>query len=251
MLNFSRSALFFGGLLLLIELAMRYSQLSPAAFALPSEIFLELSNFLSPSRYGPDVLATLLRSVAAFSISFPFGLIIGLIACKTPYIAKDMKALVDFLRSIPGTSLIPIFFVVFGIGEASKIAAAVYGGALTAAISTIVGIQLIGAERRFAIESLYGSQNASFLKFEFPEILPTLLVGLRTSVSLCLVLVTVAEMFMGTDTGLGSVIMDSRYSGRIPVLYTAIAMTGVLGYLLNKATNFVEKAAANAYPKFG
>ena len=244
-----QSALFFGALLLFLEVVMRLSGVSPAAFALPSEVLRELPRFVSFNRFGGDVIATLVRSIIAFAISFPAGLVIGAFAYKAPR-ARDVRALVDFLRSIPGTSLVPVFFVIFGIGEVSKIAAAVYGGALTVAISTIVGLSLINRERRYAIERLYGSTNASFLRFEFPEILPTLLVGLRTSISLCLVLVTVSEMFMGTDIGLGSIIMDSRYAGKIPVLYTAIFITGVLGFALNRAANLLEKLASSAFPRF-
>jgi len=189
---------------------LRITGASPAAFARPSEIFEVLPQFFLPSKFGNDTLMTLLRSVVAFLISFPLGLAIGAVAVKVPVVDAQFRSLVDFLRSIPGTSLVPVFFIIFGIGEVSKIAAAVYGGSLTTAIATIVGLQLLSTERKVAVASVYKPKYLNFWSFEFPEILPTLLVGLRTAISLCLVLVTVAEMFMGTDTGLGSVIMDSR-----------------------------------------
>jgi len=245
-----RSAFFLILIMVSLELIVKIGNLSPAAFASPLEVIKEVPNFLRIDSFGQDVVATLLRSLAAFFISFPAGLLIGAVAFKIPYFSRDARALVDFLRSIPGTALVPVFFVIFGLGEISKISAAVYGGSLTVAIATLVGLSLIDNERRYAVESLYGKSNANFFRFELPEILPTLLVGLRTSISLCLVLVTVAEMFMGTDTGLGSVIMDSRYAGKIPTLYTAIFMTGILGFLLNKGANQIENLASIAYPKF-
>ena len=250
MKRFIKSLIFYTVLLCIIEATMRFMHLSPAAFALPSEILAHFPFFVVPSVHGSDILATAVRSLVAFAISVPLGVIIGLTAYKAMYVGSELRALVDFLRSIPGTSLVPVFFVIFGIGEISKVAAAVYGGSLTVAIAAIVGLKHITSERRYAVEGLYGRSSLPFWKFEFPEILPNLIVGFRTSISLCLVLVTVAEMFMGTSTGLGSVIMDSRYSGQIPTLYTAIFATGALGYLLNKLIGFLERFASTAYPRF-
>lgn len=245
-----KSALFFALLIAGLELLMRGLDLSPAAFATPFEIIRKIPRFVMPDAYALDIVMTFVRSIIAFVVAIPVGLFIGYAAVKTPFIAPDLRSVVDFLRSIPGTSLIPVFFVVFGIGETSKIAAAVYGASLTMAIATIIGLGLITRERRYNIETLYGKKAASFLRFELPDMMPTLIVGLRTAISLSLVLVTVAEMFMGTETGLGSVIMDTRYSGRIPSLYTAIVMTGVLGFILNKMIGGVETLIEQRYPGF-
>jgi NitT/TauT family transport system permease protein len=250
MRGFLKSIVFFSALLLGLEAIMRLLAPSPAAFALPSEVLQGLPYYLLPDKFGIDVLVTLGRTLIAFFFAFPLGLLIGTTAYKFPIVSGELRGMVDFLRSIPGTSLVPVFFVIFGIGEAAKIGAAIYGAALTVAISTIVGLSTISNERRRTAESMYGKANMTFLRFDFPEILPTLLVGLRTSISLSLVLVTVSEMFIGTDVGLGSVIMDSRYAGRIPELYISIFMTGLLGYLLNKAASLFENLASSAYPKF-
>ena len=57
--------------------------------------------------------------------------------------------------------------------------------------------------------------------------------GLRTAVSLALVVIVVAEMFIGGDDGLGKRIIDSQITFDMPQLYGTILVSGVLGYGLN------------------
>ena len=58
-------------------------------------------------------------------------------------------------------------------------------------------------------------------------------VGARTAASLCLTLVVVGKMFIGSTDGMGKVIMDRRYSDDVPTLYSAIIVTGFIGYGIN------------------
>jgi len=78
-------------------------------------------------------------------------------------------------------------------------------------------------------------------KVILPESLPNIFSGLRIAVSLALILVAVTEMFMGTKAGLGHVIIESQLVYRIPELYSAIILTGMIGYIINKFVLRAEK----------
>ena len=65
------------------------------------------------------------------------------------------------------------------------------------------------------------------------ESLPQTFVGLRTGVSLALVIVIVAEMFIGSEAGLGHRIIDAQQVFNIKDMYSSILITGALGYGLN------------------
>ena len=58
-------------------------------------------------------------------------------------------------------------------------------------------------------------------------------VGLRSAVSMALVIVIVAEMFIGSDTGLGHRIIDAQQILNVKTMYAAILAAGALGYALN------------------
>ena len=65
------------------------------------------------------------------------------------------------------------------------------------------------------------------------ESLAQTFVGLRSAVSMALVIVIVAEMFIGSDTGLGHRIIDAQQVLNVKSMYAAILAAGALGYALN------------------
>nr|WED69735.1 ABC transporter permease subunit [Pectobacterium colocasium] len=73
------------------------------------------------------------------------------------------------------------------------------------------------------------------------ESLAQTFVGLRTGVSMALVIVIVAEMFIGSETGLGHRIIDAQQVFNIRDMYASILITGALGYLLNVLFLVAEK----------
>jgi NitT/TauT family transport system permease protein len=73
------------------------------------------------------------------------------------------------------------------------------------------------------------------------ESLPQTFVGLRNGVSLALVIVVVAEMFIGSIDGLGYRVFEAQQLFNMPEMYAAIFASGALGYGLNLAFMLVEK----------
>ncbi len=56
---------------------------------------------------------------------------------------------------------------------------------------------------------------------------------MRTGISIALVIVIVAEMFIGSTDGLGQRIMNAQMVFDMPQMYAAIFAAGALGYALN------------------
>jgi NitT/TauT family transport system permease protein len=214
---------------------------SPAAFARPNEIVAALPEFLDLHRSLPDVIATLSKTAAAVILAVPLGLGTGLLVVRVPRVAQEAEFCVDFLRSIPATALVPLFLVIFGAGGSSKIAVGCFSGALAIAISVIIGLRNLDPDRRHVADLIGLSGANRFWLYELPEIAPSIFIGLRTAISLALILVVVGEMFIGSGRGLGRIIMDRRYSDDVPGLYAAVFMTGTVGFLLNKAVLSVEQ----------
>lgn len=228
-----RSSAFIIVVLSIVELLMMLFGLSPAAFARPSEILLSLPSFIVSSKMLPDVLGTLIRTIIAFIVCVPIGIIVGILAVKSKYFDNEFFFAVDFFRSIPATALIPLFLVVFGPQDMSKIAVGIFSGSLSVAISVIVGQKSLNPDRALVANLLEIKGFKRIALYELPEIAPIIFVGARTAASLCLILVVVGEMFIGSKNGLGKVIMDMRYSDNVPTLYAAIVVTGIIGYVIN------------------
>ncbi len=73
------------------------------------------------------------------------------------------------------------------------------------------------------------------------ESMPQTFIGLRNGVSLALVIVIVAEMFIGSIDGLGYSVLDSQMLFEMPDMYAAIFVAGALGYSFNLLFLVIEK----------
>lgn len=231
--NLIKSLIFAGGILFFLELLFLYAKPSAAIFASPREIAAALPQFLDYNGHLTDLMLTLVRTMISCVLSTILGLTIGLFIAKSPMFRPQFAFVVDFLRSMPATALVPLFLVIFGTGSESKIAAGTFSGTLIVAMSVILGYRSLDTDRLIIVDMIDLSWSKRILYYEIFEVLPSLLVGMRGAASLCLVLVVVAEMFVGGDGGLGRVIQDRRYSDDIPTLYAAIIVSGLVGYVMN------------------
>jgi NitT/TauT family transport system permease protein len=73
------------------------------------------------------------------------------------------------------------------------------------------------------------------------EAMPQILVGMRSGVSLALVIVVVAEMFIGSTDGLGQRVIVAQSLFESGLMYGVIFVAGALGYLLNLSFLLLEK----------
>ena len=226
----------------LIEVAMRLGHASPAAFARPSEVVGVLPEFAPGGRFAADVGWTALRGLGSFLIALPVGLLFGLSIAKAGILRPPLGATMDFLRSTPATALVPVFLLIFGPGTESKVAAGAFTGALSVALAVAVGIQNLDGDRRVVADLIGLKGFRRVFLYELPEALPAMFVGIRSAVSLAFILVIVAEMLIGSESGLGHVIMDMSYTDDVPAVYGAIVCSGALGYLANEAVSIVERA---------
>ena len=206
---------------------------SPAILPSPVEVLLAFPSFLAPNRFLPDVVSTVSRSMIAFVASVPIGLLSGFVVFNAGLFRSTGEFGVDFVRSIPATALVPVFLVIFGVGDSTKVAIGIFSSSLVICLSTIGGLNARNCTR-LHIATLLGIRSLRRLIYvDLPESSSQLFVGLRAGVSLSLILVIVSEMFIGSNHGLGKAINDMRYSDQTPKLYCAMLMAGVIGYTYN------------------
>jgi len=209
--------------------------IKPAFLDPPHRVFKALLRILSTEQIWSDIFATLYRTVLGFSLSVLIGTPVGMLIGYSSTARNTFESLVDFLRSIPATALLPLFIICLGIGDAGKIALVVFASTLIITIYTMLGVKNCSKTRQLFAKTVGASQMDIFRKIVFFEALPSTFAGLRTSISLALVLVIVAEMIMmGGKAGLGGRIYLARYGSDYTEMYALIVICGLIGYGLNK-----------------
>jgi ABC-type nitrate/sulfonate/bicarbonate transport system permease component len=188
-----------------------------------------------------DFGLTLYRSLYAFGIETVLGVPIGIILGANERLYRSCEFLIDFFRSTPATAVFPLFLVIFGIGDFSKVAVAAFAGGLVIFFNVAYGVINARKTRILAAKVMGASGWRIFLDVIFFETLPQTFVGLRTAVSLTLVVIIVAEMFIGSTNGMGQRIIDAQQTFDLTQMYASIIATGMMGYGLNQFFLLIEK----------
>ena len=188
-----------------------------------------------------DFGMTVWRTVQAFLIAAIVGMPLGVLLGSSERAYRSVEFLIDFFRSTPSSALIPLFLMIFGVSEINKVAIAAFGALLIVVFNSAYGVINARKQRVMAAKVMGASRWRVFKDVLIWESLQPSFVGLRSAVSMALVIVIVAEMFIGADSGLGNRIINSQQVMNVRDMYASILAAGALGYTLNILFLMLEK----------
>jgi len=180
-----------------------------------------------------DFLVTVRRTLLAFAIAVGISVPLGIVLGSSPPLYRACEFVIDFFRSTPASALFPLFLVILGVGESTKVAVAAFGASLLILFNTAYGVMNARKTRQAAAKVMGASPGRVMLEVTLLESLPQTFVGMRAGVSFALVIVIVAEMFIGSTDGLGQRVINAQAVFNMPEMYATIFGAGALGYGLN------------------
>jgi ABC-type nitrate/sulfonate/bicarbonate transport system permease component len=213
----------------------------PLYLPTPAAVLRELWASLSSGLLVRHLGATLYRLVVGFIGGAAIGIPVGLLMGYSRRIYNALEAVVEVFRAIPVIALFPLFLILFGLGNQSKFSIVAWSSSLVILLNTMYGVQHSSALRRMVARSLKASEWQIFWKVVLPDALPEMLVGLRTGVSIALIVVLMTEMFLGTRSGIGQMIYNAHLMYDTPTMYVGILSSGLLGYVLNLTILWSER----------
>ncbi len=196
---------------------------------------------LSNGTLSLDMIITIRRTIYAFLIAVLICVPLGLILGSSERIYSSCEFVIDFFRSTPASALFPLFLVILGVGENTKIAVAAFGAGLLILFNTAYGVMNARKVRQAAARVMGASSLKILYGVTLLESLPQTFVGMRSGISFSLVIVIVAEMFIGSTDGLGQRVINAQMIFNMPEMYATIFSAGALGYGLNLLFILTEK----------
>ncbi|HRY82267.1 MAG TPA: ABC transporter permease [Candidatus Moranbacteria bacterium] len=194
------------------------------------------------SEYGlKNIFSTLGRVLIGFFIALSFSVPLGIFLGVFKKIYESLEWFIDFFRSIPVTAMFPLFLIFFGFGDASKIAMGAWACGFIILVNTISGVWNSKPNREIMAKTKKASYFQILTKITFFEALPFIFTGIKIGVSWNLIVVIVAEMFIGTRYGLGRLIYDSSITLDTPMVFSGIIIIGLIGYFLNQFILILER----------
>jgi ABC-type nitrate/sulfonate/bicarbonate transport system permease component len=151
-----------------------------------------------------------------------------------------LKIVVEFLRPVPSVAMIPLAILFFGLGAEMRIVVITYAAFWPLLVSTLYGVravdpQALDVARNFGIRS-----TEALWRVTIPSALSSIATGFRVSATIALVVTITTELIAG-NSGIGYYISEMEQADRLPPMYAAIVLTGVLGYAFNAIYFEIER----------
>jgi sulfonate transport system permease protein len=228
-------------LFLVWDIMVRAKLVSPILLPLPFATLVTLVTGMFNGSLLNDFGYTLLRTLEAFGIAAVVGVPLGVLLGSNERAYRSVEFLIDFFRSTPSSALIPLFLMIFGVSDINKVAIAAFAALLVILFNSAYGVLNARKQRVMAAQVMGASRWQIFRDVLIWESLQPTFVGLRGAISMALVIVIVAEMFIGSENGLGHRIIDAQQVLNVRDMYASILAAGGLGYALNILFLMLEK----------
>lgn len=213
----------------------------PVLLPPPQKAFKALVDGLVGGPLLHDFAQTIYRTVLSFLIASAIAIPLGVMLGAAEKLYRSVEFVIDFFRSTPASAVFPLFLVLFGVGDKTKIAVAAFGASLVILFNVAYGVMNARKTRVLAARVMGANRLQVLTDVYFWESLPQTFIGMRNGISLSLVIIVVAEMFIGSSDGIGHRLIEAQMLFEMPTMYAAIFAAGALGYGMNWVFLTVEK----------
>jgi NitT/TauT family transport system permease protein len=226
--------------LLIWESASRLDWVPRTFISPPSEVLRTLWDLLITGVLFKHIRVSFVRSSAGFLlaavIAVPLGFLLG---GWFRLFERIVTPVLRLFTEINPFSLFPVFILLFGIGEISKIAMLFWVCLWPILLNTITGIKNVDSLLVKSARSMGVTGLTLFFKVILPAASPNIFHGLRTSCSVAFFMLIAAEM-IGASSGLGWLVFNAQNNYQISKLFATTVTISVLGLTLNYLFGEVE-----------
>ncbi|GAA0920833.1 ABC transporter permease [Nonomuraea longicatena] len=176
--------------------------------------------------------ASAARSLAGFGLAVALAVPLGLLIGWYRPLADFLTPVLELFRNTAALALLPVFVLVLGLGETSKISIVLYACAWPLLLNTVAGVKGVDPLLVKAARSMGLRPYRLFRKVILPAAVPTVFTGVRLAGAASILVLVAAEM-VGAKAGLGYLINAAQYNFRVPEMYAGIITISVLGLGFN------------------
>jgi len=229
-------------LIALWQIAVSTKFLNPGLFPPPSAIAVNFAQYAASGELATNASATLSRLLIGLLIGGIPGTLIGLAMGMNRWVRAYFGPVIALLYPIPKIAILPLFYFIFGTGDAAKWAAVAVGVFFLMAINTEAGVRQIETIY-LDVARAYRIRPASFFfRVLLPGALPNIYAGAKLSIGIAIVLAVAAE-YQLTRVGLGFAIFNAQQLLDVERLYAALVAVSLLGFSLAAIVDWLEVIA--------
>ena len=188
-------------------------------------------------------LASLLRILTGIGISMIIGIPIGIYLGVSQKLGYLFSPFLYFIYPIPKIAFLPVFMLLFGLGDTSKVILIIWIIIFQIIISVRDGIAQIPKIQYKVMDSFQASTLQKYRFLIIPAILPHIFTGLRISIGISLASLFFAENY-ATVYGIGYYIISAWTKMNYVEMFSGIMTMGILGVILYQILDEIELKVA-------
>lgn len=199
-----------------------------------------------------DIAISMARVMIGFVTGTLAGIVLGVLFGRIRVLNDLFDPIIELMRYLSPTAMIPIAVIWFGIGEMSKYFLIFWGTFFIILINTIAGVWRTPVARQRAAECLGANRLQIFALVVVPSAVPYIVTGMRVAMASSFMSIIPAEI-LAADSGIGYLLQRSSMLLQTPRIFVALLAICLLGFIVDRLMRicvdrllhrFVSSAAA-------
>lgn len=228
------------GLLVIWQIMVMAGVWDARFIPMPTSIFARFYEMILSGELWYHVSVTLYRVSIGFVLGIVPAIVFGLLIAMFKPVRLFFEPLVAAIYPIPKVALMPVFLLVFGFGDSSKIAMVAFSAFFPVMINTAGGASNIDKIYIDVARNCQASLWMMFSRVVFFGALPMIMTGVRIAVATSLIVLVAAE-FVASDSGIGNLIWTSWEILQVDRMFVGIVTIGLIGLITSALLREVER----------
>ena len=227
-------------LLALWEIGVHTGFVDTRFFPSPSAVFEVARKMIVSGELMTHLAISLQRIVIGFLLGAIPGIVIGLAVGLWSPVRAIVQPLVDATFPIPKIAILPLFIMIFGLGEESKYAIIATAVIYLVLINTATGVRNIDKIYLDVGKNFGAGKWLTFTDIALPGALPLIVAGLKLGMGVALLVIVSAE-FVGAKSGIGYLIWTSWQVFEVEKMYVGLLVSALLGFATAILLGWLER----------
>ena len=187
----------------------------------------------------PHALATIGVALAGFAVAIVVGIALAVVIVHSRTLGQVLTPAIVVLQIVPKIAFAPLFLVWFGLGPVPIVVVTFLVSFFPMVVNATVGLSDIERDLLDLTRVLRLNWWRVLWSIRFPSALPHLFSGLKVASTLAVIGAIIGE-FVGSNKGLGYLILIANNNLNTPLALAAIAIVSLFGLVLYSAIVLIE-----------
>ena len=223
-----------GVAVVILEAVHRSGWVHPLVFPSPFSVFRAMGEHAGNATMWRELWTTLQEAFWGFLIGGGAGFGIGVAIAMSRFVSRALYPFTVLFYSMPLIAFAPFFVALFGFGQTPKVLMAAAICFFPVLVNTVTGFRSVGDDDVSLMRSICAPRRQVFVRLLLPNALPTVVGGLKTTMTLAFIGAIVGE-FTSSNAGIGRLVDEASVRLHIDDVFAYLiwlALTSMAIFLL-------------------